>query len=230
MSSHFDEQFYLARVAEHCERYQDMIQFLEVFKEKSEDLTVDERNLLSVAFKNSITERRTAWRAFTAIAQKKSQQKYADSIKNYKDKVVEEMQGICDQVVADIDTYYLPKAKDSESLVFFYKMKADYYRYMAEVTDSDRLESIKKSALDVYEKANAEADKLPISHPIRLGLALNYSVFYFEILNKPKEASDIAKKIFDQAINEIDDVDESQYKDSAMILQLLRDNITLWNT
>ena len=49
-------------------------------------------------------------------------------------------------------------------------------------------------------------------------------------MNEPKKACDLAKSVFDSAINEIDDVDEAQYKDSAMILQLLRDNITLWNT
>jgi 14-3-3 protein epsilon len=98
------------------------------------------------------------------------------------------------------------------------KMKADYFRYMAEVSSGDSLETIKEQALAVYEEANKVADKLSISHPIKLGLALNYSVFYFEIMNEPKKACDLAKKVFDQAINEIDDVDEGQYKDSAMIL------------
>ena len=139
------------------------------------------------------------------------------------------MQSICDRVVIEID-HFLEKAKDEESKVFFYKMKADYFRYMSEVSTGDKLEQIKASALQIYEQANSAADKLSISHPIRLGLALNYSVFHFEIMEQPKKACELAKAVFDQAINEIDDVDESQYKDSAMILQLLRDNITLWNT
>ena len=88
-------------------------------------------------------------------------------------------------------------------------MKADYYWYMAEVTSGDKLTQIKNSALEVYEQANGEADKLSISHPIRLGLALNYSVFYFEIMNEPKKACELAKNVFDNAINEIDDVDEA---------------------
>ena len=70
----------------------------------------------------------------------------------------------------------------------------------------------------MYKKANEEAEKLSISHPIRLGLALNYSVFYFEIMQEPRKATELAKEVFDQAINEIDDVEESQYKDAAMIL------------
>ena len=80
-----------------------MIDFLKVLHEKTEDLTVDERNLLSVAYKNSISERRTAWRAFTSIAQNKKYEKYSKSIESYKEKVVTEMQEICDKVVAVID-------------------------------------------------------------------------------------------------------------------------------
>lgn len=98
--SHFDEQFYLARVAEHCERYEDMIDFLKVLRDKDEDLNVDEWNLLSVAYKNSISERRTAWRAFTSIAQNhKKYARFIPSIDAYKEKVVNEMQAICDEVV-----------------------------------------------------------------------------------------------------------------------------------
>jgi 14-3-3 protein epsilon len=142
--SHFEEQFYLARVAEHCERYEDMIDFLKVLQEKDdEDLTVDERNLLSVAYKNAISERRTAWRAFTSIGQNKKYEKYIMSIDDYKEKVVSEMQNICDQVVKVIDDHFLKKAKEAESKVFFYKMKADYFRYMAEVTTGNRLDDIK---------------------------------------------------------------------------------------
>ena len=228
--SNFDEQFYLARVAEHCERYEDMIEFLKALQTKEDDLTVDERNLLSVAYKNAISERRTAWRAFTSIAQNKKYEKYLTSINKYKDQVVTEMQTICDQVKEVIDSHYITRARDAESLVFFHKMKADYFRYMAEVSSGTKLDNIKIEALEIYKKANEEAESLSISHPIKLGLALNYSVFHFEIMDEPKKACALAKEVFDKAINEIDDVEESQYKDSAMILQLLRDNITLWNT
>ena len=120
-----------------------MIEFLKVLQNKNEDLTVDERNLLSVAYKNSISERRTAWRAFTSISQNKKYEKYNKSIEAYKVKVVQEMQEICDKVVEVIDKFFLPKAKDAESKVFFYKMKADYFRYMAEVTSGAALDNIK---------------------------------------------------------------------------------------
>ena len=68
------------------------------------------------------------------------------------------------------------------------------------------------------------------THPIKLGLALNYSVFYYEILSYPDLAVDRAKKAFDNAIADLDEMDEQEYPDSANIMQLLRDNLTLWTT
>lgn len=226
--SEFDEQIYLARVAEQCERYDDMIDFLQILKTKKSDLTVDERNLVSVAYKNEVTTRRSAWRAISTIAGNTKYEQYSDVLKKYNDQIVGEMENICNDVCDLIDVFN-SKAEEAESKVFFSKMKGDYYRYMAEVTKGDKLDDFKKSALAAYEQARKDGEKLMISHPIRLGLALNFSVFYFEIMDQPKKACDLAKDTFESAINSIDDMKEDEYKDAAMILQLLKDNITLWN-
>merc|ERR1711967_35418 len=75
----------------------------------------------------------------------------------------------------------------------------------------------------------ANAD-LPPTHPIRLGLALNFSVFYYEIMSSPDRACHLAKQAFDDAIAELDTLSEESYKDSTLIMQLLRDNLTLWTS
>ena len=67
-----------------------------------------------------------------------------------------------------------------------------------------------------------------MTHPIRLGLALNFSVFYYEVLGNPDEACKMARQAFEDAIAELDNVSEDSYKDSTLIMQLLRDNLTLW--
>jgi len=72
--------------------------------------------------------------------------------------------------------------------------------------------------------------ELAPTHPIRLGLALNFSVFYYEILNSPDRACRLAKAAFDDAIAELDTLSEESYKDSTLIMQLLRDNLTLWTS
>merc|ERR1719513_230977 len=72
-------------------------------------------------------------------------------------------------------------------------------------------------------------DALEATHPTRLGLALNFSVCYYEILNEPKQACDLAKKAFDEAIEKLDSLSDVSYRDSTLIMQLLRDNLTIWN-
>ncbi|KAJ7769693.1 14-3-3 protein, partial [Mycena maculata] len=68
--------------------------------------------------------------------------------------------------------------------------------------------------------------ELPPTYPIRLGLALNLSVFYYEILNSPGRAYHLAKQAFNHAIAELDTLSEESYQDSTLVMQL-RDNLTL---
>lgn len=80
--------------------------------------------------------------------------------------------------------------------------------------------------MKAYEEATkVAASDLAPTHPIRLGLALNFSVFYYEILNSPDQACHLAKQAFDDAIAELDTLSEESYKDSTLIMQLLRDNL-----
>merc|ERR1712066_359554 len=93
------------------------------------------------------------------------------------------------------------------------KMKADYYRYIAEFTDGDAKKQAAENARQAYEEAAKVAEKdLVVTHPIRLGLALNYSVFQYEVLQKPDEACKMARTAFEDAIAELDNVAEDSYR------------------
>merc|ERR1712026_208393 len=88
-----------------------------------------------------------------------------------------------------------------------------------------------EDAKKAYADATTWAEKdLAVTHPIRLGLALNYSVFMYEVLSNPDEACKMARTAFEDAIAELDNVAEDSYKDSTLIMQLLRDNLTLWTS
>ncbi|CAN0449423.1 unnamed protein product, partial [Discosporangium mesarthrocarpum] len=104
-------------------------------------------------------------------------------------------------------------------------------RYLAEFQQGDSRKESADKALEAYQTATSStvAD-MPPTHPIRLGLALNFSVFYYEILNNPEKACKLAKQAFDDAIAELDTLNEESYKDSTLIMQLLRDNLTLWTS
>ena len=130
-----------------------------------------------------------------------------------------------------LDDELIGKATSSEARVFYYKMKGDYYRYISEYTSGEEHKKAGQDAGDAYTKATEEATKeLKTTHPIKLGLALNYSVFFYEVKNDPGEACKIAKQAFDDAIADIDQIEEDQYKDATTIMQLIRDNLTLWTS
>ncbi|EMP42011.1 14-3-3 protein theta [Chelonia mydas] len=130
-----------------------------------------------------------------------------------------------------LDKFLIANATNPESKVFYLKMKGDYFRYLAEVAcGDDRKQTIENSQAAYQEAFDISKKEMQPTHPIRLGLALNFSVFYYEILNNPELACTLAKTAFDEAIAELDTLNEDSYKDSTLIMQLLRDNLTLWTS
>jgi hypothetical protein len=168
-----------------------MVEFLKpVLDQKGADVTSDERNLLSVAFKNLISSKRTAWRTISAIEQNPKYQKFGESLASYKKKIEDGLYKDCENIIHMISSKALSKASEPESRAFFVKMVGDYYRYIAETAQGDRLENVKKEALKAYQEANGIA--LPPCNPIKLGLALNFSVFHYEVMKDHKQACVLA--------------------------------------
>jgi 14-3-3 protein epsilon len=196
------------------------------------ELSVEERNLLSVAYKNVIGSRRASWRVISSISQKTgADPKCASLIADYLNAIERELQIICYDILSIIESELIPNSVSEEGKVFYYKMQGDYHRYLAEFQEGDQRKASAASALDAYQAASTIANSsLPPTHPIRLGLALNFSVFYYEILNSPDRACFLAKQVFDDAIAELDTLSEESLKDSTLIMQLLRDNLTLWTS
>ncbi|EXB78110.1 14-3-3-like protein D [Morus notabilis] len=225
---------YVAKLAEQAERYDEMVDAMKKVAKLDLELTVEERNLLSVGYKNVVGSRRASWRILSSIEQKeeaKGNEVHAKRIKEYRQKVESELSSICSDIMNVIDEHLIPSATAGESTVFYYKMKGDYYRYLAEFKFGDEKKEAAEQSRKAYETATTTAEaELPPTHPIRLGLALNFSVFYYEILNSPERACHLAKQAFDEAISELDTLNEESYKDSTLIMQLLRDNLTLWTS
>ncbi|XP_042481390.1 14-3-3-like protein [Macadamia integrifolia] len=231
-----EEYVYMAKLAEQAERYEEMVEFMEkvTATAESEELTIEERNLLSVAYKNVIGARRASWRIISSIEQKEESRGNEDhvvTIRDYRSKIESELSSICDGILRLLDSRLVPSASSGDSKVFYLKMKGDYHRYLAEFKTGAERKEAAESTLSAYKSAQdiAVAELAP-THPIRLGLALNFSVFYYEILNSPDRACNLAKQAFDEAIAELDTLGEESYKDSTLIMQLLRDNLTLWTS
>lgn len=234
MSDARDEAVYMAKLAEQAERYDEMVDYMKTVAQMDQELTVEERNLLSVAYKNVIGARRASWRIVSSIEQKeenKANEKQVARIKSYRQSIEKELHDICIDIMENLDNHLIVAATTAESKVFYYKMKGDYHRYLAEFATGTQRKEAAENALVAYKAATDIAvTELPPTHPIRLGLALNFSVFYYEILNSPDRACHLAKQAFDDAIAELDTLSEESYKDSTLIMQLLRDNLTLWTS
>lgn len=197
----------LARIAESAERYPDMCKFMhELVKQKcnnDEALTIDERNLLSVAYKNVVGSKRQSWRTLSGGNFQDLDPKVVD---DYKQLVEKELEKVILEVLELLKEGPVKKMKNNaaddadanqklsdEDGVFYLKMCGDYYRYLAEFKEEneENMTDAEKYYTDAMKLAET---KLPETHPTRLGLALNFSVCYYEILKKKKEACDLAKK------------------------------------
>uniref|UniRef100_A0A1A8QY89 Tyrosine 3-monooxygenase/tryptophan 5-monooxygenase activation protein, beta polypeptide n=1 Tax=Nothobranchius pienaari TaxID=704102 RepID=A0A1A8QY89_9TELE len=221
-----------AKLSEQAERYDDMAAAMKSVTEQGAELSNEERNLLSVAYKNVVGARRSSWRVISSIEQKtEGNDKKQQMSREYREKIEDELKEICKDVLGLLDNYLIANATSHESRVFYLKMKGDYYRYLSEVASGDAKKVTVDNSQEAYQQAfDISKGEMQPTHPIRLGLALNFSVFYYEILNNPDKACSLAKTAFDEAIAELDTLNEDSYKDSTLIMQLLRDNLTLWTS
>jgi len=230
----------LSQAAEAAERYEDMVMIMDAIVtdklNSNTELTTDQRNLLSVAYKNVVGAKRSSWRMLNEDGQFED----AELVGKYRKKVEIELENTCQKVLVVLEklaeqnkdrlkseTDEEKKAAQGESQVFYLKMIGDYYRYL---TEAFPLDNYKEKCSKYYEDAMTIADeRLEATHPTRLGLALNYSVCHYEILDQPDKARELAKKAFDEAIEKLDSLQDASYRDSTLIMQLLRDNLTIWN-
>nr|CAG4716234.1 unnamed protein product [Naegleria fowleri] len=223
-----EELIYMAKLCEIAECY--------------DELSISERNLLSVAYKQSVNPKRHSWTMTSSICSKLSEKNEIQQLKMaqlYQQRIEHEITEICNELFHLLDHYLIPTAnriQDGEAILFFFKMKGDYYRYLAFQSklrgnndDGELLKYYSQQALQAYETARTMSTTIPASDPLRLGFALNWSVFYHDIMDMPREAFNIAKEAFDETLNELDTLSEESYKDTAFIMQLLRDSLTLWD-
>ena len=205
----------------------------EIVKMKKDDLSVEERNLLSFAYQNCISSRRSAWRYIYSIEMKEKSvnSKNIHLVTELKEKLEGELTEWCDRMLKLIDTYLIKRANSAESKVFYLKMKGDYFRGMAEFSSGDKHNQVTNSCLNSYKDASDLGGELACLNPIKLGLALNFSVFYYEVMNDPVPliACQIAIQAFQEGIQQLENIDDEQYKNSTTILQLLKENIDMWS-
>ena len=229
----YDKMLYQAKVSVEAGRSEETIDYMEyIIKNKNSDLTEEERNLISVASKNCVSTKRAAWRSIYGIEvkEKANSSKYLHLVSDLKSKLEKELLVACERMLGFIDNYLLKMSSSPESKVFYLKLKGDYFRYIAEFSMGNNHGEIAEKSLQAYKQASEAAADLKCNNPIKLGLALNYSVFYYEVLNSPIDAINIANAAFNEGITNLENIVEHQYKDATNILQLLKENINMWSS
>ncbi|AQK49071.1 14-3-3-like protein GF14 epsilon [Zea mays] len=188
--------------------FRNMVEFMKNLARMDVDMSAEERHLFSVGFKNTIGAKRASWRIICSHEQKVAADRQTGvMIDAYKKKVEEELRKVCNEV-----------------------LKGDYYRYLAEFSTGTEKKAASDQSLMAYQHAMVVASsELSPAHQIRLGLALNLSVFFYEIMNSHERACQVAKQAFDEALTEINS-GEGVYKDSTLMMQLLKDNLALWTS
>lgn len=230
MSGTRDENIFMAQLAEQSQRFDDMIEYTKRLAKMGSELSVDERNLLSVAYKHSVGARRQSWRHVHMMEQRElNQPGVVEFVRGYREKIETELNQTCTDVLSILTNDLLPRATEGDAQVFYMKMKGDYNRYLFEFSAGDAQTHYADQAQECYQQASVTAmSTLPPTDPIRLGLALNFSVFHYEVCANASQACTLARTAFDDAAKQMDQLNEAQYQDSVQILQLLRDNLTLW--
>ncbi|CAK7329262.1 unnamed protein product [Dovyalis caffra] len=225
---------YHAKLAEQDELYADVVDSMKKAAKLDPNFTAEERDLLSIGCKNMIAEKRKSWRVLSSMEQKDEEKGNGANVKRMAEsrrKLESEITNFCNDIVTLIDEYLLPFASGFESSVFYYKMKGDFYRYVAEIKIGDEEKEAADHSMEAYETGFkvAKANLAP-TNLVRLNLALNFAVFYYAILNLPERACCLAQQACDEAKPGLERSNEQSCKHSISTLKLLESNIKLWTS
>jgi 14-3-3 protein epsilon len=226
-----DENVYLAKIYQIAERYSDMFKCVINFVKIDPNLTLEERNLFLISCKSYIADKRASWRIFNHI-EKRDEKKNSQNLvhlKEIKMKLEEELRANCEEVQILLDKNLVPNSKDFETKVFYLKLKGDFFRFRAEFTYGKEHEQVCLQTEKSYKDAFEIAEKnVPIFSPTRLGLALNLSIFYYEVKSMKEEACHIARNAYEEAIKIKDELKKNKAFESLNLIKLLNENLKLW--
>ena len=238
-----DELVFLTKIFDRCENYEDAIETSLSFIKMKPILSSDERLTFSNAFKNLLIMKRNSLKYLEDLFKKErkckglTEKEAEENIKNceYLDEIIikveDESHSLIGLMLEILDEMLIPNSKKPEAQVFYLKLKADYFRYKAEISRGDD----KEIAIDLAEHAYNDAylmseEQLPITSITRVGLAVNFSIFYYEHKSMLDEAIMIARSCFDDAIKSVDDIEPEKAKDYILLVHLLKENVIFWNT
>ncbi|KAH7096703.1 14-3-3 protein [Auriculariales sp. MPI-PUGE-AT-0066] len=221
---------YLCSAAEEAARYEEMVLFVRVLSGYEQEFTVDECCIQEVAGLKRAALRRLSELGNRYQPQDDNQRALLQGMKRG---IMKELVDLCDEAIDAIENRLLPRSVLTESITFYHKMTGDYLRYLAEFSapDSPERTTLAARARIAYDAASSASSNLSPTNPVRLGLALNISVFEFEIIGNIDKAFVTAQRALSEGTVEeaLDEMLPEHEKDATLIVQLLRDNLRMWS-
>lgn len=230
-----EEMLFMVGLCEKTERFDDMLEFIRRVASLEQDLSADERDMLNLACKEALSGRRRSWRALCNIEkiEEERENRYISLIRDYRDRVEKEISKISEEILILLDGKLISTAATSgnEAHASMLKLKSDLHRYIAEVTVGEPHTRNSEKALQGYNEAiEALKDLQCPAHPAKVSLQLNKCVVLYEIMERDNEAINLAKEVVQSCILEMANLGDEDEKETSILLQLLKDNITLWTT
>ena len=240
-----DECVYLTKLFDRAEQYEEAVDNAVNFIKMKPILNSDERACFANVFKNLVNQKRASIRYLESVKKKEKKalknpstnnittviNNNVESLEEIIQKVEDELNSLINLMQEILDEMLLPNSKKPEAQVFYMKLKGDYYRYKAEFSKDEEKEISADLAEQSYNDAYMLSEEsLPITSLVRVSLAVNFSIFYYEEKNMIDEAIMIAKSCFEEAIKMVDEVDDDKAKDYILLVNLLKENIIFWNS
>ncbi|KAL3070142.1 hypothetical protein niasHS_016851 [Heterodera schachtii] len=224
-----EKHLHFVRLAEEAARYDEMVQGMKQVIELDAKLNENERKLLAAAYRKSVSGQRFAWRGIASVvARGKGTKRQLEMVKQLLNKLEREVEEKCREILDLLDRVLVKEAADDEVKVFYLKLKADHFRYMAE-TRAVKNDVAQKAKQAYQEALDLAKNKLRPMHPIRLTVALNFAILQFEVQKSPADACQTAQRAYDDATSDAQTTGDSICAESVTIMELLQDNISYWS-
>jgi 14-3-3 protein epsilon len=230
----YEKNVYMALLAHECGKYEEMFKFMEdLVIQRNKDLSLKEREFLTYGYINYISAKRKALHIIMAYETKEKKNEnslFIIYIQEYRRKIETEITQSCQRICYILDSLLIKKAENIEAKIFYRKLKGDLNRYVAEYAKDDLREKVMKDGLTAYQEAINMSKELPILNEILLGLSLNMSLFYYEVMNERKNAIKISNECAIKIDKELPNFDEANEKNKVIItlVNLIKDNLAHW--
>ena len=230
----YEKNIYMALLAQQCSRYKEMFKYFEdLIKQrekegKSKDLSPQERELLTFGYISYINSQRHSLHicmAFETKEKKEYESPILSHICDYRKKIETELTENIKSIILSLDAILIKNAEENMTKIYYLKLKGDFCRYICEYDKAIEREKASVSGNKAYQDAMNLAKNMNIMDRLLLGLALNYSIFQYEVIAERKNAMAITEETLNKVDKEMPNFNMDRNDENYDIIMNLIDNM-----